>query len=125
MDLELKNQVWELKRDLGSWAELSRQYGGSAALYWKIANGKILESPTARALLGMEPRLVEVEPCRVCGGIHIKKTCSKKRKKRKRQYTVAFRFDNPEDAKRFRRVIGSNREQWAHMIMNTWGRGLW
>lgn len=111
MDQELYNLVVEVKNDLGTYAAIARKFGGSRTLYWKIVKGIIKESPTARHHLGLNPKMVNVAPCR-CGGVHTLKTCPQSRN-RKKKFTVSFKFDDPLVADQFRDIIGPNRNEWV------------
>jgi len=101
-DVELITAVLMLKFELGNYHQIFEQIGGSPALWWKVGERGV-NSPKARQLLGFDPLMIKVKPCR-CGGVHKLKNCPHDRKRTK-QYRRAASFESQKRMELFDEML--------------------
>ena len=77
-----------------SWRKVGEKYGITGGMAYRIAHGYEPKSAHMRAVLGL-PALVELPPCKTCGGNHGMKNCPTKGKPRARR---AISLTDPESA---------------------------
>jgi hypothetical protein len=101
-DVELATATIFLHYELGSYGKIVNLFGGSKAMWWKIAN-EGMRSGRGRKLLGL-PHMIEVLSCPTCGEVHTQKTCQHTRSKDPR-YRLALEFETREEQLEARDLI--------------------
>lgn len=88
----------------GGFAKMEKDLGVNRGLIWRVYHGK-MTSNMVRVALGLKAKKIEVNACLKCGGIHIMKHCTKKK-----------RSKHPKVLKAIQEVVEFLREREAREI---------
>ena len=80
----LNNAIRTDYKRFGSWRKVGEKYGVTKGMAYRIAHGYEPREAHIRHLLNL-PALVELPPCKTCGGNHGMKRCPGKGKPRARR----------------------------------------
>jgi hypothetical protein len=118
-DVELATATIFLHYELGSYGKIVNLFGGSKAMWWKIAN-EGMRSGRGRKLLGL-PHMIEVLSCPTCGEVHTQKTCQHTRSKNTNKRRAIWL--TPERAWLFDEMIahlGQTFAEWMNDELDIW-----